>query len=458
MPLCTIPCPALVSPPQHCQAWQLLQVSEHGTEAAVASRALWPLAAHKSGQQKALLRAGLWSGVNHQREALRQQSESRGQYLFTERNTVNKHSSLLLAPVPSHQSVIFTYWEEHRLSATCTSPSHQERLTPGSGRSSVQRSLLWDGDVHATPRLLLPGALSQLHSVSQRWSYHRLHSGLCPPPGTSSALLSWCRAARALGFRLFIAEGSWDGTLWLIYTLAERWLVFWEPSHVAESPLRVTLLTLAIKRILESLSKGNLSLGAITCESALLGKKPSKQSTLYQVQQILSHEMLWDHLVWPVHHSPLCCILTDHMVPVPAVAPSHAVHHPLFLSGLAIHHLCSGNAERKWRRWWVKQLGQWNRSTGAVICWDSLLVWLEITSQLSCKSLPVNQHIFLPVHWLLHTAFCFPLFQNHCKCSLCWHGQGLEAQACAISCFTKACREISLPSPGTAPPVSKGSG
>lgn len=42
---------------------------------------------------------------------------------------------------------------------------------------------------------------------------------------------------------------------------------------MAESPFRVTLLTLAIKRTLESLSKGNHSLRVIICESALLGEK-----------------------------------------------------------------------------------------------------------------------------------------------------------------------------------------
>lgn len=49
---------------------------------------------------------------------------------------------------------------------------------------------------------------------------------------------------------------------------------------MAESPFRVILLTLAIKWTLESLSKGNHSLGVITCESALLGEKALKEKNI----------------------------------------------------------------------------------------------------------------------------------------------------------------------------------
>lgn len=50
---------------------------------------------------------------------------------------------------------------------------------------------------------------------------------------------------------------------------------------MAESLFRVTLLTLAIKRTLESLSKGNHNLAVITCESALLGKKNPRRKEHY---------------------------------------------------------------------------------------------------------------------------------------------------------------------------------
>lgn len=200
-------------------------------------------------------------GLTIRGSILQQQSESRAWYLFTEGNT----GCFLLLEVPRGEA----------------SPLNRE----GS------RAFHWD---HCTLGchclLLLAGA--RLQPFPWGWQAVLRESEMCLTadftawggfqPGSSSAPLSWWRAARALELGLFIAEGSWDATLPLIYTLREAAHFLGDSpwGWTADNALRATLLALAIKRTLQSLSKGNHNL--LTEQSALLGgKNCSKRRTLW---------------------------------------------------------------------------------------------------------------------------------------------------------------------------------
>lgn len=83
-------------------------------------------------------------------------------------------------------------------------------------------------------------------------------------PGSSSALLSWWRAARALGltflnycwgllgYHAFADLHPWREVACFLGDIPYGW--------ATETTLRLALLTLTIKRILQSLSKGNHNL------------------------------------------------------------------------------------------------------------------------------------------------------------------------------------------------------
>lgn len=229
------------------------------------------------GSKQPCWRPGCGLRLNDQRERSAA-AKRKLSYLFTERNTV--------------YTVYTVFRNTERQLPTSTNPfSSGEAIHLAWGRQlSAEIVALSDGNCASYSQgLLLVGALSPaVPPGCTQWVRDDLTTGftawLCFPPGSSSALLSWWRAARALGLSLFIAEGSWDATVLLIYTLGERWLIFWETSHMAESPFRVTLLTLAIKRTLESLSKGNHMRKPWDdhmwkCSPG--GKKPSKKGTLY---------------------------------------------------------------------------------------------------------------------------------------------------------------------------------
>lgn len=74
------------------------------------------------------------------------------------------------------------------------------------------------------------------HSTSQRCILPQtLWLGLASSQGVHLLCSAGGEPWEHLGWlSLIIAEGSWDTTLLLIYTCGERWLVFWETSHMTE--------------------------------------------------------------------------------------------------------------------------------------------------------------------------------------------------------------------------------
>lgn len=193
-----------------------LQLSEHGTEDRSGMKGLCghfqPI---NRGSKQPCWQPGWGLGLNDQRELC-------GSKVRAECNTY---------PLKGIQVVPYFY----------KSLLFRRGFSPGWGsRALCEITALLDGN-GGTPQPLPPPRWSsvsscfpeagRLHSVTQRCILPQALQ-----PGSSSALLSWWRAERALGLSLFIAEGSWDATILLIYTLGERWLVFWETSHMAESP------------------------------------------------------------------------------------------------------------------------------------------------------------------------------------------------------------------------------
>lgn len=182
-----------------------LQLSEHGTED---SSGMKGLCGHfqpiNQCSKQPRWRLGCGLGLNDQRE----------------------HSAV----AKWNQNVIFIYWKEHRLFPTSTSPfSSGEAFHLARGTELCTEIIALSDGNHGTSQPLPPPRWSCLQLFPQGWQAALCESEmhlttaftawLCFQPGRSSAPLSWWRAARALGLSLFIAEGSWDAIILLIYTL-----------------------------------------------------------------------------------------------------------------------------------------------------------------------------------------------------------------------------------------------
>lgn len=222
----------------------------------------------------------------------------------------------------ARRNVYYIYWREYRLFPASRSLLSSGEAFPLDGEGSLRNwALCWD---HCTLGWKLCHAAATASSFfslglclqlfPRGWQATLDESETCLTadftarvsfqPGSSSAPLSWWRALRALGLSFLIYCWGllgchtvtdlhpWREVAHLLEDIPCSWIV--------ENTSRVTLLTLAIKRILQSLCKGN-HVWVTTSESVLLwGKKALQEKNIvvrFMDLRVRRHcEIIWSGL------------------------------------------------------------------------------------------------------------------------------------------------------------------
>lgn len=175
-----------------------------------------------------------------------------------------------------------SYFQKSPLIRRGFSPSWRGKLEEP---SSLLRSLHpWMEIVAAAPcsslglclQLFPQGQQAALNESEMRLTV-AFTAGVSFQPGSSSAPPSWWRAARALWLSFLIYRWGLLGchTFTDLHSWREAACFLGDIPYgsTTETTLRVTLLTLAMKRTLANLSKGYHNLWVIAFESALLREK-----------------------------------------------------------------------------------------------------------------------------------------------------------------------------------------